>query len=140
MVSIITIVFNNKQFIESAILSVLSQSYPNIEYIVIDGGSTDGTVQIINKYRNRISEFVSEKDRGMYDGLNKGLKLAKGEIIGTLHSDDIYADNTVIENVVKNITDSNTDVAWGDLAYIRRDDTSKIFRFWNKARACSFCW
>ncbi len=133
LISVVTTVLNNREFIESAIQSVLNQTYPNIEYIIIDGGSTDGTVAIINKYKDRIAKFIYEKDRGIYDGLNKGLKLATGEIINSLNSDDVYADGSTIETVAKNMIDSNADIAWGDLVYVRRDDTSKIFRYWKSS-------
>ncbi len=132
-VSIITTVFNNKETIEDTIKSVLSQRYPNIEYIVIDGGSTDGTVDIISKYKDRISKFVSEKDRGIYDGLNKGIKMAGGEIIGILHSDDVYADNKVIEKVVTEMTGRNLDVCWGDLVYVSRNNQEKVIRYWKSS-------
>ena len=89
-ISIITSVYNNASTIEDAIKSVLSQTYTNIEYIVVDGASKDGTTEIIRKYENQISKFVSEKDKGIYDGLNKGVDLATGDVIAFLHSDDIY--------------------------------------------------
>jgi len=104
-VSIITTVFNNKKTVEDAIKSVLSQSYPNIEYIVIDGGSTDGTVDIINQYKDKIAKFISEGDRGVYDGMNKGIDMATGDIIGILNSDDVYASDKVIEKVVIEMTE-----------------------------------
>jgi len=100
-VSIITVVYNNRNFIETAIKSVLSQTYKNIEYIVIDGGSKDGTKEIIEKFKDKISEFISEPDKGIYDAMNKGLKLATGDIVGILNSDDFYADKFVLEKVAK---------------------------------------
>jgi glycosyltransferase len=132
-VSIITTVFNNKNTIESAIKSVLDQSYPNIEYIVVDGGSTDGTVEIINKYKDRITKFISEPDRGVYDGMNKGIKLAIGDIIGILNSDDIYFDDKVIEKVVEKMRDKNIDVCWGDLVYVDKNNMEKIIRYWKSS-------
>ena len=84
-VSIITVVYNREATIERAINSVLSQSYKNIEYIVVDGASSDGTLGIIDKYKSNIDHFVSEKDRGIYDAINKGISLSTGEIIGLLH-------------------------------------------------------
>ena len=100
-ISIITVVWNNKDTIRDAIESVLSQTYKNIEYIIIDGASTDGTVEIIKCYGNEISKFISEPDNGLYDAMNKGIKLATGDIIGILNSDDVYINNQVIEKVVK---------------------------------------
>lgn len=89
-ISIITPSFNQARFLEAAIASVLSQDYPNFEYIIIDGGSTDGSVEIIKKYCSRISYWVSEKDEGMYHAINKGLRIASGEILAYLNSDDLY--------------------------------------------------
>ena len=125
-VSIITSVFNNEKHIEDAINSVLSQTYSNIEYIIIDGNSKDNTKKIIEKYLDKIDIFVSEPDRGIYDGLNKGILKATGDIIGFLHSDDIYYDNRVIEKVVKAF-EKNTDGVYGDLVYIKDD---KVIRYW----------
>ena len=129
-VSIITAVLNNKNTIESAIQSVLGQSYKNIKYIIVDGGSTDRTVEIVNKYKDKISKFISEKDRGVYNGMNKGIRLAGGDIIGILNSDDIYTSNDVIKTVVQEIEQNNTDVCWGDLVYVDTKNTDKVIRYW----------
>ncbi|MBT3877439.1 MAG: glycosyltransferase, partial [Candidatus Scalindua sp.] len=99
-VSIITAVFNEVELIEQCINSVLSQSYENIEYIIVDGGSTDGTVEVIRKYKDKISNWISKPDNGLYYALNKGLQMATGEIVGFLHADDIYPDNEIINTVV----------------------------------------
>lgn len=95
-ISIITVCYNSKAYIEQTIKSVLAQTYENIEYIVIDGGSTDGTIDIINRYRKDITIFISEPDRNMYDAINKGMKWATGDYIAILNSDDFYLDNEVI--------------------------------------------
>ncbi|MDD3602581.1 MAG: glycosyltransferase family 2 protein [Sulfurovum sp.] len=129
-ISIITSVYNNASTIEDAIRSVLSQNYSNIEYIVIDGASTDGTVEVIEKYEDQISTFVSEKDKGIYDGLNKGVALATGEIIGFLHSDDIYADENIIAEVVETFRKNGMDSVYGDLVYVDKQDTDRVFRYW----------
>lgn len=99
LVSIITVVFNGKKYLEQAIQSVINQSYKNIEYIIIDGGSTDGTIEIIKQYEDSINHWISESDRGLYDAMNKGIALASGEIIGILNSDDLYFQDTVLEVV-----------------------------------------
>lgn len=112
LVSIITIVYNGERYIEHAIVSVLDQSYPNVEYIVIDGGSKDRTISIVNKYRHRIAKFISENDRGISDAFNKGIKAANGDWIGILNADDWYEKDTV-ERVVKN--GGNADVVYGDM-------------------------
>lgn len=132
-VSIITVCYNSAEFIEGAIKSVLSQSYSNIEYIVIDGSSTDGTLEILGKYRDKIAKIVSEKDNGIYDAMNKGIELAIGDVVGILNSDDFYYDNDVIKTVVESIERNNADVCWGDLVYVKKDDTNKIVRFWKSS-------
>jgi glycosyltransferase len=129
-ISIITSVYNNKETISEAIESVLSQTYKNIEYIVIDGASKDGTIDIIRCYEDRISTFVSEPDRGIYDGLNKGVELATGDIIAFLHSDDLYADTEVIARVAEVFAQGEVDAVYGDLVYTPKTDTSKILRYW----------
>ena len=129
-ISIITSVYNNAATIEDAIKSVLSQTYTNIEYIVVDGASKDGTTEIIKKYENQISKFVSEKDKGIYDGLNKGVDLATGDVIAFLHSDDIYENENVVADIVKLFETTNTDSIYGDLVYVDKNDTNKIFRYW----------
>lgn len=129
-VSIITAVFNNKTHLEDCTKSVFSQTHQDIEYIIIDGGSTDGTVEIIKKYENKISKWLSEPDKGIYDGLNKGIRLATGDIIGFLHADDVYAHDKVIETVVSNMKKYNVDSSYGDLLYVDKNNTDKIIRYW----------
>lgn len=90
LISIITVVYNGEKYLEQTIQSVINQTYKNIEYIVIDGGSTDGTLDIIKKYEEHISYWVSESDKGLYDAMNKGIGVAKGELIGMINSDDWY--------------------------------------------------
>lgn len=99
LVSIITVVFNGDTYLEQTIKSVINQTYKKIEYIIIDGGSTDNTIKIIKKYDRFISNWISEKDKGLYDAMNKGIKLASGELIGTINSDDWYEENAVEINV-----------------------------------------
>ena len=130
-VSIITVVYNNKDTIKDAIESVLSQTYTNMEYIIVDGASTDGTVEIVKSYGDKISKFVSEKDKGIYDGLNKGVGLATGDIVCFLHSDDLYNNKDTIEKIMKLFdADNSLDGIYGDLVYTPKEDTSKVFRYW----------
>jgi len=129
-VSIITAVYNNKDTIKDAIESVLSQTYKNIEYIIIDGASTDGTVDIIRNYGDKIDKFISEKDNGIYDAMNKGINLASGDIVGILNSDDFYVDNRVIEKVVDVFENKTIDSLYGDLVYVDKDNIDKIVRYW----------
>jgi len=133
-ISIITAVYNNRDEIEIAINSVLSQTYKNIEYIIVDGGSTDGTVEIINRHIDKISRFISEPDKGIYDALNKGLSIASGDIIGLLHSDDIFASNMVIEKIAETFIQGNYDAVYGDLEYVSKTDTSKVIRYWKSSQ------
>ena len=113
LVSIITVVLNNKKFLEKSILSVLNQNYKNIELIIIDGGSTDGTLDIIKKYKSKINFLISEKDNGLYDAMNKGIKNSKGSIIGILNSDDIYYSNAISTAVNYFINNKNIDFLFG---------------------------
>ncbi len=129
-ISIITPVFNRADTVEDCIRSVLNQRYNDIEYIIVDGGSTDGTLEVINKYRERISKIISEPDNGIYDAMNKGIKNSTGDVIGFLNSDDIYADENVISDVMKIFKNKNVDSVYGDLVYVDKYDTSKIIRMW----------
>ncbi len=129
-ISIITITYNSAKTIETTIQSVINQTYRNIEYIIIDGNSTDGTLKIIDLYKNNISKIISEKDNGLYDALNKGIALATGNVIGIIHSDDFYTNNNVIQQVVTKFIDTDADGIYADLFYVDKDDTDKIFRKW----------
>jgi glycosyltransferase involved in cell wall biosynthesis len=130
-ISIITVVYNNQKTIKDAIESVLSQNYTNIEYIIIDGNSNDGTLDVINNYASKITNIISEKDDGIYDAMNKGLKLATGDVIGILNSDDLYADNSILNEVMKHFNnDKNLDILYGDLVYVKHDNVDKIVRRW----------
>jgi len=132
--SIITAVFNGADTIQDCINSVLSQTYKDIEHIIIDGGSTDGTVGIIKKYQDKIAKFISEPDRGIYDAMNKGLKLATGDVVGFLHSDDFYSDDKVIEKVVNVFKKHNVDSCYGDLQYVDKYNTNKVIRYWKSSQ------
>ncbi len=130
-ISIITVVFNNERTIESAITSVLSQTYKNIEYIIVDGNSTDGTKQIIQKHATGIAKYISENDNGIYDAMNKGLKLATGDVIGLLNSDDIYESNDVINDIAQAFSgDLKLNIAYGNIVYVNALDTKKVVRKW----------
>jgi len=129
LVSIITVVFNNKNLIRQAIDSVISQDYLYVEYIVIDGGSTDGTVDIIEKYRDKISVFISEPDGGVYDALNKGIALATGDVVAILHSDDIFCDEHVVTNMVKIMFNSDAEFCFSDLVIVDTV-TDKVLRYY----------
>jgi glycosyltransferase involved in cell wall biosynthesis len=128
-VSIITVVWNNKETIKDAIDSVLSQTYKDTEYIVIDGGSTDGTVDVIEKYRDKISIFLSEPDKGLYDALNKGIKLASGDVIGILHSDDLFSDRFVVSDMMERMAVKNAEIAFSDMLIVD-NSIKKILRYY----------
>ncbi len=129
-ISVITSVYNNRETIAEAIESVLSQTYDNIEYIVVDGASKDGTVDVIKKYADKITTFVSEPDKGIYDGLNKGIALATGDVVGFLHSDDLFQDEHVVAKIAETFKIDDVDSIYGDLVYVNKEDTSKIVRYW----------
>ena len=133
-VSVITVALNAAETIEATIKSVLSQDYKDIEYIVVDGGSTDGTLDIINKYKNKIAKVISEPDNGIYDAMNKGLKSSTGGILATLNSDDVYADQTTVSRMAEFIQNNGLDAAYGDLIYVDRRDTRHVKRFWQPGR------
>lgn len=129
-VSIITITYNSAKTLEQTILSVVNQTYRDIEYIIVDGLSTDNTLKIAAKHKDRISKIVSEKDNGLYDALNKGIAMATGDIIGIIHSDDFYINNNVIEHYVNTFESGNYDAVYADLYYVDREDVNKITRTW----------
>ncbi|WP_161887659.1 glycosyltransferase family 2 protein [Pontibacter russatus] len=129
-ISIITIVYNNRETIADAIESVLAQTYPDIEYIVVDGQSTDGTVELVQSYGDRISKFISEKDAGLYDAINKGIRLATGDVVGLLHSDDLFESRDAIKAVAAAFRNNGTESIYADLVYVSRQDAGKVIRNW----------
>lgn len=129
-VSIITVSYQSVHTIEETIQSVIQQTYPDIEYLVIDGGSNDGTVSILKKYEKHITHWVSEPDKGMYDAMNKGLSIASGAIIGFLHSDDLLASQYVIEKIVNTISNENSDACYADLVYVHSKNDRAAIRYW----------
>ena len=133
-VSVITAVFNGAKTIQDCIKSVSGQIYPNIEHIIIDGGSTDGTLEVIKRYTEKRVNIVSEPDNGIYDALNKGIRQASGEVIGLLYSDDFYAHDRVIEKVADIFMKYNIDSCYGDLEYVSKNDTNKVIRYWKSSQ------
>jgi glycosyltransferase len=109
--------------------SVFNQDYPNIEYIIVDGNSTDGTKEIIESYRNKISRYISEPDKGMYDAINKGLQLATGDVIGLMHSDDEFYDEKAISRIVNRFNyDASIEGVYGDGVYVSNDNQERMIR------------
>ena len=129
-ISIITVAFNSVKTIKDTIESILCQDYNNIEYIIIDAGSTDGTVEVIKSFGDKITYFISESDRGIYDGMNKGIKASSGDVIGILNSDDFYPNNFILSNVAKTFTHNECDAVYGDLVYVKHNNKNKIVRYW----------
>lgn len=132
-VSIITVCFNSSSTIRDTIESVLSQDYAEIEYIIVDGASTDGTVEIIEEYRDRIQTFISEPDRGIYDAMNKGLRVARGAIVGVLNSDDLYADSHVVTELIATLERADVDAVFADLVYVDRLDKTQVRRYYDSS-------
>jgi glycosyltransferase involved in cell wall biosynthesis len=129
-ISIITVCYNSATTIKDTLSSVSDQSYDGIEHIVIDGGSSDGTIDLIKQYGKRVSKFFSGPDRGIYDAMNKGLKLATGDYVACLNSDDFYSGNAVIQRVVAAIQETASDVIFGDLSYVQKEDPKQRVRYW----------
>ena len=133
-ISIITVVKNNKETIKDTINSVLNQTYKDIEYIIIDGASIDGTIEIIKSYGGKVSMFISEPDKGLYDAMNKGIALAGGDIVGILNSDDFYINNNVIEKVIKEFKDKKCDSVYADLVYVKPENLDNIVRYYDSSK------
>jgi glycosyltransferase involved in cell wall biosynthesis len=133
-ISLITVVYNRAATIERTILSVLDQSYADIEYIVVDGASTDGTLDLIRKYENRISRIISEKDKGVYDAINKGIQIATGTVIGILHADDRFAHKDVLSQIAETFHNNPaTDCLFGDVGFVRSNEPDKIVRYFSSS-------
>jgi glycosyltransferase involved in cell wall biosynthesis len=130
-VSIITVSYNSVGTINDTINSVLSQTYKNIEYIIIDGLSTDGTIELVQSFGKRISKFISQPDNGIYEAINVGIKIAAGDIIGILNSDDFFYDNLVIEKIVNSFLENDIDAVIGDVQFVDPEKTSKIVRYYS---------
>ncbi|MDD2500273.1 MAG: glycosyltransferase family 2 protein [Geobacter sp.] len=127
-VSIITVCLNNRTTIKDTIDSVISQTHKDLEYLIIDGGSNDGTLDIIEQYRQQLTKVINGPDGGIYDAMNKGIALATGEVIGLLNADDTYASADVIADVAGRLTDTGADACYGDLVYV--DSSGRTVRNW----------
>ncbi len=134
-ISVITAVRNNRDTIAQALDSVLAQTHPYVELIVIDGASTDGTSAVLSGYADRLAVLVSEPDQGIYDALNKGIARATGEVIGFLHADDLLADRNVLATIAAVLSKSAADGVYGDLLYVRKHNPQQVMRYWH---SCDF--
>ena len=131
-ISVITVCWNSEATIEDTLKSVAAQTHPSVEHIVVDGASTDRTMEIVRKYPH-VAKVVSERDRGIYDAMNKGLALATGEVIGTLNADDFYASPDVLSAVADTFQDASVDVTYADLCYVDQNDPTRIVRYWRSS-------
>ncbi|EJF08299.1 glycosyltransferase family 2 protein [Pontibacter sp. BAB1700] len=129
-ISVITATYNSEANVATAMESLTSQTYPQIETVVIDGGSTDNTISVVKQNFKKNLKIISERDRGIYDALNKGINNASGHIIGFVHSDDLLASSTILSDIAKIFDEENIDGVYGDLQYVDKEDTSKIIRYW----------
>lgn len=129
-ITVITATWNSKQTIEETLQSFASQDYKDTEYLIIDGASSDATLDIVNMKGERVDRIISEKDNGIYDALNKGIKAATGDVIGFLHSDDIFAHSSVLSRIAEAFKCKSIDAVFGDLDYVSKLDTNKIIRRW----------
>ncbi len=129
-VSIITTCYNRERTIRETIESVINQEYPDIEYIVVDGASSDSSLDIINEYRSHIATIISEPDSGMYEAINKGIRASTGEIIALLHSDDTLFTRKSVANIVNHIAQHNCDITYGNGIFVDEHDSTKIIRNW----------
>jgi len=129
-ISIITVCYNSAATIEDTILSVASQNHKNIEHIIIDGASTDGTMEVIARHRHALAVVVSEPDQGVYDAMNKGLRHASGDVVGFLNADDVYMDEEAVSHIAKAFHDTEVDACYADLIYVESDNPQNLVRSW----------
>lgn len=129
-ISVITVVFNRADTIGQALDSVASQSYPHVEHVVVDGASSDGTLEVIEGRRTAQMRVLSEPDEGIYDAINKGMALASGDVLGLAHSDDELADRDVLADVARAFAEPSVDAVYGDLVYVRNDRPAEVLRHW----------
>lgn len=129
-ISILTVCYNAAATLSDTLESVASQTYTNVEHIVVDGGSTDGTVDMLKVRDQGLTKWVSERDHGIYDAMNKGILMAAGDVVGTLNADDFYMNNHVLEDIAQVFSDSSIDACYGDLIYVSQNDVNHIVRLW----------
>jgi glycosyltransferase involved in cell wall biosynthesis len=133
-VSIVTVSYNSSETIRDTIESVLSQDYDDIEYLIVDGGSTDTTLDIVREYGDRIDVVVSEPDQGIYDAMNKGIRAATGDMVGMLNSDDFYADNSAVRNLIECMENAGADTVFADLVIVNASDTKRVIRYYDSSK------
>jgi glycosyltransferase len=129
-ISVITVCLNAQGTIADTLHSIARQNYPDVEHIIVDGGSTDATMEVVKFVSTGTARFTCERDKGIYDAMNKGIASATGDVIGFLNADDVYADNQVLSRVAAMFDDPSVDACYGDLVYVAADDTTKVVRTW----------
>jgi glycosyltransferase len=129
-ISIVTAVYNREATIADALNSVHHQTYPHVQHIVQDGGSTDATLDIVRAHKNDRIDLVSGRDSGIYDAINRGMQRAQGDVVGLMHSDDIFAHETVLAQIAHAFEDPQVDCVYGDLQYVASGDTNRVIRHW----------
>ncbi|MCG7856204.1 glycosyltransferase [Flavihumibacter sediminis] len=135
-ITIITATYNSEMTVRDTLISVGRQTFQDVEHIIIDGASTDNTLEIVSEYPH-VHTIISEMDNGIYDAMNKGIKLASGDIVGILNSDDIYAHNRVLETIERLFKDPNVQVVYADLQYVKSDNLNKVVRHWKSGEYSS---
>lgn len=138
--SLITVTYNSSKTLTDTLKSVLSQTYSDIEYIIVDGASKDNTVSIIKEYEPKFNgrmKWISEPDKGLYDAMNKGIRMATGDVVGILNSDDLFMDNEVISDIASDF-DGQTDAVFGNLYFVNQEDVDQIVRVWKGSPYKSF--
>lgn len=133
-ISIITASYNSGKTIRHTVESVLRQTYPDFEYIVVDGGSTDNSIDIVKEYQVAFKgrlKWISEKDKGIYDAMNKGIRMATGDVVGILNSDDFYTDENVLQTVADNFMNHSVDAVYGDIHFVREGNLDKCVRYYS---------
>ncbi|HFP4329848.1 TPA: glycosyltransferase family 2 protein [Escherichia coli] len=137
-ISIITATYNSEKTLLDTLLSLEKQTYPDIEYIVVDGASNDNTIKLIKSNCTKVSKIICEPDKGIYDALNKGIQAASGDVIGFLHSDDLLAYDDAIADIAKTFEITGCDAIYGDLEYVAQNDTTKRIRLWKSGSFSRF--
>jgi glycosyltransferase involved in cell wall biosynthesis len=133
-ISLLTVSFNSASTIKDTIESICSQDYKNIEYIIVDGNSTDRTIEIIKSYDSFISKWISEPDKGIYDAMNKAIQMATGDVVGILNSDDFYFNNQIVSQIANAFSDESIDTVFGDLVFIDPNNLDKVVRKYSSAK------
>lgn len=132
-ISIITSTYNSEKTVKDTFDSILNQTYKDIELLVIDGKSKDNTLEIVRQYEKKFQgrlKYISESDKGIYDAMNKGIRMATGDVVGILNSDDLYMDNKVLEDIANTFIHENIDAVYGNLIFVEENDTTKVVRTW----------